>query len=51
LQGADEATRTAVAAAIGDNRSYRRFDYRRVDVAGSGRYFYASPPREASLPL
>jgi len=51
LQGADEATRTAVATAIGDNRSYRRFDYRRVDVIGSGRYFYASAPREASLPL
>jgi len=51
LQGADEATRTAVATAISDNRSYRRFDYRRVDVIGSGRYFYASAPREASLPL
>ena len=51
LQGADEATRTAVATAIGDNRSYRRFDYRRVDLIGSGRYFYASAPREASLPL
>jgi hypothetical protein len=51
LQGADEATRSAVAAAVGDNRSYRRFDYRRVDVIGSGRYVYASAPREASLPL
>lgn len=51
LQGADEATRTAVAAAVGDNTSYRRFDYRRVEVAGSGRYVFASAPREASLPL
>jgi hypothetical protein len=51
LQGADEATRTAVAAAIGDSTSYRRFDFRRVDVAGSGRFVYASAPREARLPL
>lgn len=51
LQCADEATRTAVAAAIGDSTNYRRFDFRRVDVAGSGRYVYASPPREARLPL
>ena len=51
LQGADEATRTVVAAAIGDSTSYRRFDFRRVDVAGSGRFVYASAPREARLPL
>ena len=51
LQGADEATRTAVAAAIGNDQGYRRFDFRRVDVVGSGRFVYASPPREARLPL
>lgn len=51
LRGADEATRTAVAAAIGNEQGYRRFDFRRVDVIGSGRYVYASPPREARLPL
>lgn len=51
LHGADEATIAAVAAAVGEARSYRRFDYRRVDVAGSGRYYYASPPRDAALPL
>jgi hypothetical protein len=51
LRGADEATRTTVAAVIGDNTSYRRFDFRRVDVAGSGRFVYASPPREARLLL
>ena len=51
LQGADETMRTTVAAAIGDSTSYRRFDFRRVDVAGSGRFVYASAPREARLPL
>ena len=51
LQGADEATRAAVADVVGDSVSFRRFDYRRVDVPGSGRYVYASPPREARLPL
>jgi hypothetical protein len=51
LQGADEATRASVTTIVGDARSYRRFDFRCVDVAGSGRYYYASQPREASLPL
>ncbi len=51
LQGADEATRTAVAAAVGDSTGFRRFDFRRVDVTGSGRFVYASAPREARLPL
>lgn len=54
LRGADETTKAAVAAALGDApdaKSYRRFDYRNVDVMGSGRYFYASPPKDASLPL
>ena len=27
--------------------SYRRFDFRQVDVIGSGRFYYASPPLEA----
>jgi hypothetical protein len=51
LNGADEATKAAIAATVGDNLSYRRFDFRRVDVMGSGRYVYASPPRDARLPL
>lgn len=51
LQGADDATKAAVAAAVGDTRTYKRFDFRRVDVMGSGRYYYASQPRSASLPL
>lgn len=51
LQGADEATRASVAAALSGVRSYRRFDYRRVDVPGSGRFVYASAPRETQLPL
>jgi hypothetical protein len=53
LQGADDATKTAVKTVLGDspeNRVYRRFDYRHVDALGSGRYFYASKPKEASLP-
>lgn len=53
LQGADDATKAAVAAALGDApeaRVYRRFDYRHSDVMGSGRYFYASKPKEAALP-
>lgn len=54
LRGADDATRAAVAATLGDApeaRVYRRFDYRSVDVMGSGRYVYASKPKEAALPL
>ncbi len=51
LQGADEATKTSVTTIVGDARTYKRFDFRRVDVMGSGRYYYASQPREASLPL
>lgn len=51
LQGADDATKTAVAQAVGNTRTYKRFDFRRVDVMGSGRYYYASQPRSASLPL
>lgn len=54
LQGADDATKAAVTTALGDApeaRVYRRFDFRHSDVMGSGRYFYASKPREAALPL
>lgn len=51
LQGADDATKAIVAQAVGDTRTYRRFDFRRVDVMGSGRYYYASQPRAATLPL
>jgi hypothetical protein len=53
LQGADEATKAAIATTLGDApeaRVYRRFDYRHSDVMGSGRYFYASKPKEAALP-
>jgi len=54
LQGADDDAKAAVAAALGDapeSRIYRRFDYRHSDVMGSGRYFYASKPKEAAHPL
>lgn len=53
LQGADDATKAAVAEVLGgapEARVYRRFDYRHSDVMGSGRYFYASKPKEAALP-
>jgi len=52
LNGADEATKAAVAAVLPDAgaRSYKRFDFRHSDVMGSGRYFYASPPKDASVP-
>ncbi len=51
LSGADEDTRAAVSGIVGGDASYKRFDYRNVDVMGSGRFFYASPPKNASLPL
>lgn len=53
ISGADEATRAGITAVLGDApeaRVYRRFDYRHSDVMGSGRYFYASKPKEAALP-
>lgn len=53
LRGADDAAKAAVATALGDApeaRVYRRFDYRHSDVMGSGRYFYASKPKESALP-
>lgn len=52
LTGADDATRAAVAAILPDAaaRTYKRFEYRHSDVMGSGRFFYASPPRDASVP-
>jgi hypothetical protein len=51
LRGADDATKASVTTIVADTRTYRRFDFRRVDVMGSGRYYYASAPRDASLPL
>jgi hypothetical protein len=51
LQGADDATKTAVSAALNGTVTFRRFDYRQVDVPGSGRFVYASPPQNATLPL
>ena len=51
LSGADDATKAAIATTLGGDASYKRFDYRVVDVMGSGRYFYASSPKGASLPL
>jgi hypothetical protein len=52
LNGADEATKASVAAVLPDAgaRAYKRFDFRHSDVMGSGRYFYASPPKDASIP-
>jgi hypothetical protein len=53
LNDADQATKDAVAAVLGPDasvRAYKRFDYRHSDVMGSGRYFYASPPKDASVP-
>lgn len=53
LSGADAVTKEAVAAVLGADpaaRSYKRFDFRHVDVLGSGRFFYASPPKDASVP-
>jgi hypothetical protein len=52
LNGADEATKAAVAEVLPDAgaRAYRRFDFRHSDVMGSGRYFYASPPKDAAIP-
>jgi hypothetical protein len=53
LSDADAATKEAVAAVLGTDpaaRSYKRFDFRHVDVLGSGRFFYASPPKDASIP-
>ena len=50
LSGADDATKAAIATTLGGDASYKRFDYRVVDVMGSGRYFYASSPKGASLP-
>ena len=52
LTGADDATKAAVATILPDpaSRTYKRFEFRHSDVMGSGRYFYASPPRDASVP-
>lgn len=53
LNGADDATKVAVSAVLGPDpaaRNYRRFDFRHSDVMGSGRYFYASPPKDATIP-
>jgi hypothetical protein len=53
LTGADQATRDAVTAVLGQDpgvRAYKRFEYRHSDVIGSGRYFYASAPKSASVP-
>jgi hypothetical protein len=53
LSGGDAATREVVDAVLGPDpaaRSYKRFDFRHVDVLGSGRFFYASPPKDASIP-
>lgn len=52
MRNADAAAKTAVAAVLTDAaaRSYKRFDYRHVDVLGSGRFFYASQPRDSSIP-
>lgn len=51
LNGADDMTKASVSEIVGGAAGYKRFDYRNVDVMGSGRFFYASPPKDASLPL
>ena len=51
LNGADDAIKASVSEIVGGAAGYKRFDYRNVDVMGSGRFFYASPPKDASLPL
>lgn len=43
------AAAEAVLAAP-DARAYKRFDFRHVDVMGSGRFFYSSPPKDARIP-
>ena len=52
MRSGDAAAKSAVAAVLTDAsaRSYKRFDYRHVDVLGSGRFFYSSPPRDSSIP-
>lgn len=53
VNGADDATKVSVSAVLGPDpsaRNYKRFDYRHSDVMGSGRYFYASPPQDATVP-
>lgn len=39
------------AAIVPPSVSYKRFDFRHVDVMGSGRFFYASPPQEATIEI
>ncbi len=51
LSGADDMMKASVSEIVGGAPGYKRFDYRNVDVMGSGRFFYASPPKDASLPL
>lgn len=54
IAGAGSEARAALAAQLVDEpeaRVYRRFEYRHADVIGSGRFFYASEPKEARLPL
>ena len=55
LMAAETGARIAAAAhrtgIDGRALTYRRFSFRHVDVMGSGRYFYASPPRTITLSL
>lgn len=53
LNGADDATKVSVSAVLGPDpaaRNYKRFDFRHSDVMGSGRYFYSSGPKDATVP-
>lgn len=46
-----DARGAAEAVLLGaDARAYKRFTFRHSDVMGSGRYFYASPPKDARIP-
>lgn len=39
------------AAVVPPSVTYNRFNYRHVDVMGSGRFFYASAPQEATIDI
>lgn len=39
------------AAIVPPSVSYKRFDFRHVDVMGSGRFFYASPPQDVTIDI
>lgn len=52
LHGLDATAQTEINSILStpESRAYKRFDFRHVDVMGSGRYFYASSPKDAHVP-